>query len=53
MALFLQIDDSTYNGYGYLTQNALKLSANALGGPEGDWDLIHGELMIFIDAAFN
>ncbi len=29
------------------TQNTIKLKANSMACPQGDWDLIHGELMTF------
>ena len=31
------------------TQNAIQLPENAMTRPEGDWDLIHGELVTFSD----
>jgi len=35
------------------TQNSTELSGNAMTRPEGDWDLVHGELMTFANPAFD
>jgi len=35
------------------TQNIIELPENAMPRPEGDWDLIHGELMTFANPAFD
>ncbi|MEE9368284.1 MAG: gamma-glutamylcyclotransferase family protein [Pontiella sp.] len=34
-------------------QNAIELPENAMTRPEGDWDLIHGELMTFTDSGLD
>jgi len=35
------------------TQNAIQLPENAMTRPEGDWDLVHGELMTFANPGFD
>ena len=35
------------------TQNAIQLPENAMTQPEGDWDLVHGELMTFANPGFD
>ncbi len=35
------------------TQNAIELHENAMTRPEGDWDLVHGELMTFANPGFD
>lgn len=35
------------------TQNDIKLSESALTRPEGDWDLVHEELMSFANPGFD
>jgi len=35
------------------TQNTIELPENAMNRPEGDWDLVHGELMTFANPAFD
>jgi hypothetical protein len=35
------------------TQNRIEVPENAMTRPEGDWDLIHGELMTFTDPCFD
>ena len=35
------------------TQNIIKLPENAMTQPEGDWDLVHGELMTFANPGFD
>ena len=35
------------------TQNSIELSGNAMAQPDGDWDLVHGELMTFANPAFD
>mgnify|MGYP006285274339 CR=1 FL=1 len=34
------------------TQNTIELPENAMTQPEGDWDLVHGELMTFANPDF-
>ncbi len=34
-------------------QNNIELPENAMARPEGDWDLVHGELMTFDDSCFD
>lgn len=35
------------------TQNTIELPENAMARPEGDWDLVHGELMTFANPGFD
>ncbi len=35
------------------TQNTVELPENAMTRPEGDWDLVHGELMTFANPGFD
>ncbi|MGV6853194.1 MAG: gamma-glutamylcyclotransferase family protein [bacterium] len=35
------------------TQNIIELPENAMTQPEGDWDLVHGELMTFTNPGFD
>ena len=35
------------------TQNTIELPENAMTQPEGDWDLVHGELMTFANPNFD
>ena len=35
------------------TQNTIELPENAMIRPEGDWDLVHGELMTFTNPGFD
>ena len=35
------------------TQNTIELPENAMSRPEGDWDLVHGELMTFANLGFD
>ncbi len=35
------------------TQNTIGLPENAMPRPEGDWDLVHGELMTFANPGFD
>ena len=35
------------------TQNVIELPENAMKCPEGDWDLVHGELMTFANPSFD
>lgn len=35
------------------TQNTIQLPENAIRQPEGDWDLVHGELMTFANPGFD
>ena len=35
------------------TQNTIQMSKNAMTRPEGDWDLVHGELMTFANPGFD
>ena len=35
------------------TQNTIQLSENAMTRREGDWDLVHGELMTFTNPGFD
>ena len=35
------------------TQNAIELPEYAMTQPEGDWDLVHGELMTFANPGFD
>jgi gamma-glutamylcyclotransferase (GGCT)/AIG2-like uncharacterized protein YtfP len=35
------------------TQNTIELPENAMTRPEGDWDLVHGELMTFANPGFD
>lgn len=35
------------------TQNTTELPENAMIRPEGDWDLVHGELMTFANPSFD
>ena len=35
------------------TQNTIELAENAMTRPEGDWDLVHGELMTFSNPDFD
>jgi len=35
------------------TQNTIQLPKNAINRPEGDWDLVHGELMTFANPGFD
>jgi len=35
------------------TQNTIELPENAMIRPEGDWDLVHGELMTFANPGFD
>jgi len=35
------------------TQNLIELPKNAMARPDGDWDLIHGELMTFNDPSMD
>lgn len=35
------------------TQNAIELTEYAMTRPEGDWDLVHGELMTFANPGFD
>ena len=35
------------------TQNTIELAENAMPRPEGDWDLVHGELMTFANPCFD
>lgn len=35
------------------TQNTIKLPENSMTQPEGDWDLVHGELMTFANPGFD
>jgi gamma-glutamylcyclotransferase (GGCT)/AIG2-like uncharacterized protein YtfP len=35
------------------TQNSIPLTENAMTRPEGDWDLVHGELMTFANPGFD
>ena len=35
------------------TQNTIELPENAMPRPEGDWDLVHGELMTFANPGFD
>ena len=35
------------------TQNTIELPENAMTQPEGDWDLVHGELMTFANPGFD
>lgn len=35
------------------TQNAIELPEKAMNRPEGDWDLVHGELMTFANPVFD
>jgi gamma-glutamylcyclotransferase (GGCT)/AIG2-like uncharacterized protein YtfP len=35
------------------TQNTIELAENAMTRPEGDWDLVHGELMTFANPGFD
>ena len=35
------------------TQNTIELAENAMTRPEGDWDLVHGELMTFSNPGFD
>lgn len=35
------------------TQNTIELAENAMPRPEGDWDLVHGELMTFANPGFD
>jgi gamma-glutamylcyclotransferase (GGCT)/AIG2-like uncharacterized protein YtfP len=35
------------------TQNAIELPEYAMTQPEGDWDLVHGELMTFTNPGFD
>ena len=35
------------------TQNIIELAENAMPRPEGDWDLVHGELMTFVNPGFD
>ncbi len=35
------------------TQNSAELSGNAMTQPDGDWDLVYGELMTFANPAFD
>ena len=35
------------------TQNAIELPENSMTRPEGDWDLVHGELMTFANPGFD
>ena len=35
------------------TQNTTELPENAMARPEGDWDLVHGELMTFANPGFD
>ena len=35
------------------TQNSMELPDNAMTRPDGNWDLIHGEMMTFANPAFD
>jgi gamma-glutamylcyclotransferase (GGCT)/AIG2-like uncharacterized protein YtfP len=35
------------------TQSAIELPENGMTRPEGDWDLVHGELMTFANPGFD
>ena len=35
------------------TQNTIELAENVMTRPEGDWDLVHGELMTFSNPGFD
>lgn len=35
------------------TQDTIQLPENAMNRPEGDWDLVHGELMTFANPGFD
>ena len=35
------------------TQNSAELSGNAMTQPDGDWDLVHGEIITFDDPALG
>ena len=35
------------------TQNSAELSGNAMTQPDGNWDLVHGELMTFANPCFD
>lgn len=35
------------------TQDTIQLPENAMTRPEGDWDLVHGELMTFANPGFD
>ena len=35
------------------TQNTIQLPENGMPRPEGDWDLVHGELMTFANPGFD
>ena len=35
------------------TQNIIELPETAMSRPEGDWDLVHGELMTFANLGFD
>jgi gamma-glutamylcyclotransferase (GGCT)/AIG2-like uncharacterized protein YtfP len=35
------------------TQNTIELPENGMAQPEGDWDLVHGELMTFTNPGFD
>lgn len=35
------------------TQNTIELAENAMPRPEGDWDLVHGEMMTFANPSFD
>lgn len=35
------------------TQNTFELPENTMTQPEGDWDLVHGELMTFANPGFD
>lgn len=34
-------------------QNTIELPGNTMPRPEGDWDLVHGELMTFANPGFD